>query len=251
MSWRVFWRILFDVINGVPRLQLEMTLYDFSSGVNRLGRSVTDLTPVPVGTVHFVNDRAVFFGGYIESEVDLNTIAQDLLISAGIDTGNQLVLEHLSESINGENVSIRVDAVLYEKSGKTEFPLFHFPQPDKEEVPISGVNLVESISTAGDRNISWEISGQGHMSSSSFSLETFDGQHGVRVRQDEGSSSDVFEFLVDSIPLGDSNTDRTHAFTGELQTFIIGGTPAQPDGLFGEIVHLDFDPNNNCGNCAG
>lgn len=254
-NWRIFWRIIFDVFNGAPRLQLEMTLWERFT-FKRLGWRVEDLASgiTPIGTVYFVNDRAVFFGGYLECAIYLNQYAQELLYSAGIDIPFESALGDRSASLDGENVSIRADVTLYGQSGRTAFPLFYFPQHDKYDVSINGVRLIESVSSGGDRTIEWEISNQVLTSNSSFTLEEFNAQHGLRVRQDRDTASgdDVYEFLVDSIPLGSQTAaPKEHVFSGDPQTFYIGGTPAYPDGLFGEIAHLEFDPNSSCTNCAG
>jgi hypothetical protein len=230
-----------------------MTLWDLLP-YNRRGRLVKDLTPSinPVGIVHFVEDRAVFFGGYLECEVDLNSCAIALLDQAlndtgdpKYDTGDPDVLQAASDSINGENVSIDAEVKLYEKCSGPEFPIFYFPQPDA----LNGVRLIEEVN--GDRAIHWEISGQIYNSHPSFSLETFDGDHRLRVRQVAGPETrgDLFIFLADSIPLGSAHTIRPHSFSGKLQPFYIGATPDHPDGLFGEIRRLDFDTNSSCPSC--
>lgn len=256
VNWKIFWRIIFDVVHGNPRLQLEMTLWDLFP-FNRRGRIVRDLTPdiKPDGIVHFVGDKAVFFGGYLECEVDLDSAANSLLDQALADTGDPRydvadpnVLQAASESINGENVSIDAEVLLYDTGSGSEFPIFYFPQPDA----ANGVRLIERSSP--DRAIHWEISNQVYDPLPSFSLETFDGHHRLRVRQAAGlEERDEFIFLVDSIPIpwGLSLTDRTHLFSGKPQCFYIGATPDHLGGLFGEIKRLDFDPNSSCPSCAG
>lgn len=249
MEWRIFWRIIFDVVRRAPQLHLEMTLWDFSSGIKRLGRSVTDLSPsiVPQGTVHYVRNRAVFVGGYLECSVDLDAVAIPLLTQAGIKVKTKNSVRHLSESIDGENINIQADVALYGQSGNTHFPVFYFPQPT-----TNGVHLVEAISNIGNRVIEWEISNQPVVTGFGFELETFNAKHRLRVRQDRGPApSDVFEFLVDSIPIGFSLTTRDHDFHGSPQVFYIGATPNHMGGLFGEIAHLDFDPNGSCKSCPG
>ena len=249
-DWKIFWRITFDVFNGSPRLQLEMTLWKRFL-FQRLGRLVDDLAPgiTPIGTAYYVDDRAVFFGGYLECAIDLNSHARELLVLARIDVNTEEVLGQASTSLHGENVSIRADVVLYGQSAKVAFPIFYFPQPD-----TNGIRLVESVAGGGGRTIEWEISNQVLPSNPNFALEEFNAQHGLRVRQDKDTASgdDVYEFLVDSIPL-DSQTaaPKEHLFSGDPQIFYIGKTPDHPDGLFGEIAHLEFDPNSSCTNCAG
>lgn len=248
-TWRVFWRILFDVVGTTPRLQLEMTLWEPFMR-KRLGRSLKDLTPdmTPQGAVYFTGDRAIFVGGYLECFLDLNSILNDLLLSAGIDPGEPVVASHASVSLNGENVAITADVALFDSSGKTEFPIFHLSQPSSSE----GVRLVEDTSDPAQRDILWTISGDFLPTGPQFELEAFDARHRIRVRQEEGSGGlDEFRFLVDSIPLAFRATSRDHEFHGEPQVFLIGATPDHLGGLFGEIHYLEFDPNSSCGSCAG
>lgn len=247
MDWRIFWRLVFDVVNGAPRLQLELTLWEFSAGNKRLGRSVTDLTPgiTPVGTVYYVNDRAVFFGGYLDCAVDLDVEAEKLLNKSGftLPQGASAIGEE-SESLRGENVNIRADVVIYEQSGKNEFPLFYFPQPLSQEI-----RLVERLTGTGSRVIDWDISGQLTNTGAEFEIDSSDPQHRVRVEQYKAASSEFFKLPIDSVPLGHEPTMPDHKFAGAHQHFYIGGTPNHPGGLFGEIPYLEFDPNGTCKNC--
>ncbi len=247
MNWRVFWRILFDVVKSKPRLQLEMTLWQLSP-LNRLGRLVIDLVPAMnrVGTVFFVDNKAIFVGGYLECEVDLNHFAEGLLMLAGIEI-NDAAWENVSQSINGENVSIETEVALYNIISGPEYPLFYFPQPDSR----TGVRLLESVSGTGNRRAIWQISDQPMMASNpSFTLEAFEGQHRVRVRQGLNTKENsIFNFLIDSIPTGNARTRPDHRFSGDPQTFYIGATPEHRGGLVGEIMRLDFDPNNSCVPC--
>jgi hypothetical protein len=246
MDWRVFWRIIFDVLDSSPRLQLEMTLWKLSP-LNRLGRLVIDLTPgmSTVGTVFFVDSKAIFVGGYLECELDLNRHARDLLSMAGIDVDDEANWENVSRSINGENVSIETEVALFDLKPEPDYPIFYFPQRDSR----TGVRLLESVTQTGNRRVVWEISDQTMNSNPSFSLEKFEGQHRVRVRQGlDRDEKSIFNFLVDSIPAGTGRTDPDHRFTGEPQTFYIGATPDHR-GFVGEITRLDFDPNNSCIAC--
>lgn len=251
MDWRIFWRITFNVFNGAPKLELELTLWDFTTGRVRLGRSVTDLTPgiVQHGTVHYIGDRAVFIGGYLECEVDLDIEATKLLTPFGIVLPEyQSALGRESESLAGENVNIRADVVLYDQSGQADYPLFYFPQPLSD-----GIHLVERLTGSGSKGlirvIDWEVSGQPVMTSSEFEIGAMDLQHRVRVQQDKEAGHEIFEFLIDSVPVAKYVTVPNHKFTGDHQHFFIGGTPNYPDGLYGEIPYLEFDPNGTCKNC--
>jgi hypothetical protein len=251
-NWKVFWRITFDVVGSTARLQQELTLWELFPYV-RLGRQVKDLTPGMGihGSVHFINDKAVFDGGFLECEIHLNQDVEALLVAVGIDPSEPTVLSRVSESINGENVSIRADVALYDASHAAEmveYPIFYFPQPTSPE----GLRLLEDVTDPQQRIVRWWISNQTQAANQPFGLEAFEAQHSLRVRQGVGPGvADVFQFLVDSIPLDEVPTVRNHDFTGEPQSFFIGGTPDHPGGFFGEINYLDFDPNSSCGSCAG
>lgn len=251
MDWKIFWRITFTVCNGAKKLELELTLWDFTTGRVRLGRSVTDLTPdiTQHGTVYYIGDRAVFYGGYLECAVDLDVEAKKLLDQFGIPLPvNQSAIGRESESLAGENVNIRADVVLYDQSGQADYPLFYFPQPLSD-----GIHLVERFTGSGAkgiiREIDWKISVQQVMTSSEFEIGAMDPQHRVRVQQDNQNGQDIFEFLIDSVPVAKYATVPNHKFTGDHQHFFIGMTPYYPDGLYGEIPYLEFDPNGTCKNC--
>ena len=250
IDWKVFWRINFDVINSVPRLQLEMTLWEFTNGNVRLERSVTDLTfgMVPMGIVSFVGDRAIFEGGYLDCTVDLDIEAAKLLNLRGIPLPPMsAVIEEESESLGGENINIRADVVLNPQSGKEIFPLFYFPQPN-----MDGVRLIENLLPDGNQAIDWAISSQAPIHSVGFNLAGADLQHRVRVQQDSGTGGlDQYELLADSLPVGTGSTIPNHLFSGATQQFFIGATPDLQLEFFGEIVSLEFDPNGTCKNCPG
>lgn len=246
-TWRVFWRILFDVFDGKPRLQLELTLWDHDR-FTRLGRRLVDLDPITVGNVSFLGDLAVFNDGCLMSKLSLNHEVDVLLADLGLPPATEL--DRVAISLSGENVSIRVDAQIHDVSGRWDQPLFYFPQPGS-----AGVRLTEAFYPLDVRRIGWQISGQAY-ESALFVLEAFDAYHGVRVRQDRerDATTDIFEFLVDSIPLGDVPTSSNHLFDTGPQTFYIGAIPddANPGQLImlhGAIGHLEFDPNNSCPSC--
>lgn len=248
MDWRVFWRIIFDVINGAPRLLMEMTLWEFSAGNNRLERSVTDLTPgiTIIGNVQYGSDRAVFKDGYLDCVVDLDIEEENLLNAAGIPLPHRSVRGRPSISLRGENVNIRADVVINRRTGVNLYPIFYFPQPGSD-----GIRLLERFGNSENRSIRWKISGQPFASSLNFKLDPKNPQHRIRVEQDStnDAAQDKFELLIDSVPLGESTTTPDHQFNGLQQHFLIGKARGHSGGLFGEIAHLDFDPNGGCKNC--
>jgi hypothetical protein len=252
---RIFWRIVFDVFDHEVRLQqivtcwrsVQRTVNDENGNpvpitvVERGFRKVVNLQYQIIGDVTIANDRAVFNGGYLECEsADLTAYADDC------ELGD---LEETSQPINGENVSIRADVRLRESNIEEPFPLFHYPQSGS-----AGVALAETVDAPNPLNlvtVDWAISGLAITSALPFRLEAIEGWHRVRVQQDKsGGGGDVFEMWADSAWLGDHPiADPTHQFDPEPQTFYIGRASDSGPGLFGEISHLEFDPNDSCGNC--
>lgn len=244
-NWRVFWRITFDVINGVARLQQEMTLWTEQGDRIRLGRRVKDLIPVKHGIVHYINDRAIFVGGHLECTIDLTADATALLMAVfGSAPEQESVLEGITSAIDGENISAIADLVTYDVQGVDEYPIFSFPQPQ------NGVSLSEHVDRTVHvgRTIDWQISPPAVGQLAPFALDDFYGQHRVRVRQEMEGGGQIFKHLIDSISLGTTSTGSTYEFLTTPFSFYIGRTPSQA-GLYGEISHLEFDPHDSCGNC--
>ncbi len=240
-KWRAYWRIIFDVINGVPRLQQEITIWA-ENRLTRYAHDIKELPLTPQGNVTVESNRVVFNNGYYECVIDLETDIRALAANAGLGEGP---LEGLAISINGENVSIRADVALFGDPSIPEYPLFFFPQPI-----APGIQLIEAIDPGDEtRKIKWSVSGQFYVSQLPFTLEQRDARHGVRVRQDRENGAEIFEFLVDSIPVEARFTTPNHQFATSPQIFYIGRTPGHKEGLKGAIAHLEFDPNASCGSC--
>ena len=249
---RLFWRIAFDVFDHEVRLQqivtcwrsVQRTIEENGNQVTvqhveRGDRKVINLQYQIVGDVTIENDRAVFNGGYLQCE------SADLTADL---TGCPPILETVSTSIKGENVSIRADVKLKESNLGDPYPIFHYPQPDS-----AVVTLVENVNPANNLNlvtVDWTISGLPIMTGTPFRLEQVEGWHRVRVHQDTSGGGNVFEFWADSAWLGDQPiANASHLFDTSPQTFYIGWDGNLGHGLFGEISHLEFDPNNSCGTC--
>ncbi|WP_374686324.1 hypothetical protein [Promineifilum sp.] len=247
-NWILFWRITFDVIEGAIRLQQEITWweYDDQSGAllyTRRDRTVEDLPYRLVGDATVMRDHVVFRGGYLEART------LDLLAYAQKRLGVHIDLEELSQTLGqGENIAIRADVKLH-PIGPVAYPIFYLPQSPAD--PALAVRLL--VDEGGDltRRVVWTISGQFLGSPGNYHLAHFDGWHAVRVRQDHDTrDGDFYEFLIDGAPMGDGPAaPPTHHFEPTPQTFYIGRTPELPDGLYGEVYHLDFDPNDSCGGC--
>lgn len=238
-NWRAYWRILFDVIQGVPRLQQEISIWPIN-GLVRLAYQMKELNFAFLGAAAPDHDRVVFNGGYIECDSDLDTDIRALAVSAGLNTG---ILGPGSVAINGENVYIRADVAIAEPLD--ESPIFYFPQPGE-----SGVRLLEVYNPAEDnRAVKFSISNQFYLTKNHFSLERFRERHGLQVDQGLDRSRNVFTFVVDSTPLENRPTIADHRFETPMQKFYIGWTPNSSEGLYGAVYHLVFDPNKSCGSC--
>jgi hypothetical protein len=268
--WKVFWKIIFDVVGGQVILKEELTLWDniHPASVDppvRLDRTVKDLTCEPIGEVQIENDHAVFAGGYIKATSFDKQAYVDELQQAGIVTSvGPPTLDGIT-AIVGETVAIRADVWLEPASRS---PIFHYPQPDLNP----GVELSRYYNEKEDYyTLAWSISGNplprgNSYRSHGYQLDDADGWHRLRVRQGEENGAPVFDFTVDSIPLGSRVVEATvkqivpvlpgvHLFEPAAQTFYIGATPGHlqqfGEGLHGKIRHLEFDPNDSCGSCRG
>jgi hypothetical protein len=245
-EWQVFWRITFDVVEGVLRLRQEVTWWEASSDDNegiltRRERIIEDLPYTLHGNVKVERDRAVFRGGYLEGRtLDLLAYVQRRLSP----TTN---LTALSNSTLGETIAIWADVKPYPTEDGVS-PIFYMPQPNAP----AGLRLLEVTHGEQRRWIQWHISNQEAFSEKAFRLAHFDDWHAVRVRQDIDTAKqrNVYEFLVDAIALGSEEANpEGHDFGLGSHTFYIGATPDHLGGLYGEISYLDFDPNDSCGSC--
>lgn len=245
-GWQVFWRITFDVVEGVLRLRQEVTWWEASSGIDqglltRRERIIEDLPYTLHGNVTIERDRAVFRGGYLEGQtLDLLAYVQRRLSS--VDD-----LAARSNSKLGDNIAIWADVKPY-STGDGVSPIFYMPQPDTS----AGLRLLEITQDGRRRWIQWHISNQELHSEKPFQLAHFDDWHALRVRQDIDTATQhsVYEFLVDAVALGtEAANPDSHDFGLGAQTFYIGATPDHLGGLYGEISYLDFDPNDSCGSC--
>lgn len=259
---RFFWRIIFEAAGGAINLHQELTWWDVETNT-RLGYSRKPLSfeASPPGSVIAELDGAQFDGGVLKCEIDLLPDVEALLMEAGLSFGD-FTLGEESISLDGENISIAAEFQLVEEAPEGVYPIFCFPQSSTGgAIPVGGsspadiVRLAETLDANGRRLIQWAISGQDSLSPTDYGLEKPQGRHRVRVRQDAGASAsgDVYEFLVDSIPLIGPTVPAipaTHRFSGNSQTFYIGGNP-DGDGFHGKISYLDFDPNSSCASCAG
>lgn len=247
IEWRAFWRLIFDVIEGVPRMQQEITIWEGQStwpatGLVRLAYDMKTLAPTAEVGVTRERDRVVLNNGFIEYQTDLDRDIRNLTIAAGIATPEEL--EGISEPVGGENIYIRADISLF-NDARGEHPIFYFPQADPR-----GVQLAEIYEPSDDsRRMKWIISSQVYRSQGTFHLEQFEGRHGLRARQAKEVRYDLFDLLVDTLPLDVRYTQATHSFLPGMQTFYLGKTPDHPGGFTGAIYHLVFDPNNTCGRC--
>jgi len=246
-QWQVFWRITFDVVEGMIRLRQEVTWWESSSEANnnvltRRERIIEDLPYILHGDVTIERDRVIFRGGYLEGRT-LDILAY---VQRRLSTVTELSLP--SNSKLGDNIAIWADIKPYSTPDGVS-PIFYMPQPNT----TAGLRLLETT-TYGDQRrwIQWHISGQELDSDKPFQLAHFDDWHAVRVRQDMDTATQrsVYEFLVDAVALGSRPADpEGHEFGLDAQTFYIGATPDHPDGFYGEIAYLDFDPNDSCGSC--
>jgi hypothetical protein len=245
-GWQVFWRITFDVVEGVLRLRQEVTWWESSSEINegvltRRERIIEDLPYTLHGNVTIERDRAVFRGGYLEGRtLDLLAYVRRRLSSAAD-------LAALSNSKLGDNIAIWVDVKPYATEDGVS-PIFYMPQPDAP----AGLRLLEVTRGGQRRWIQWHISNQEVFSDKPFQLAHFDDWHALRVRQDMDTATQrsVYEFLVDAVALGSDEAEpEGHDFGLGAQTFYIGATPDHLGGLYGEISYLDFDPNDSCVSC--
>jgi hypothetical protein len=144
----------------------------------------------------------------------------------------------------------QADVKLLESSPDGFYPIFSFPQPSSAGITL--LEVVDAVNTPNFVSVDWTISGLPIMSGSSFRLEQLEGWHRIRVHQDEnrGDHPNVFEMWADNEWLGDHPIPGSnHLFDTGPQTFYIGRAPDLSHGLYGEISHLDFDPNNTCGGC--
>lgn len=247
--WQVFWRITFDVVEGLIRLRQEVTWWESSSEANqgvltRRERILEDLPYTLHGDVTVERDRVIFRGGYLEGR----TLDMLAYVQRRLSTVTELSLP--SNSKLGDNIAIWADVKPYPTPDGVA-PIFYMPQP----YAPAGLRLLEETTSNGNQQrrwIQWHISNQNAISEKPFQLAHFDDWHAVRVRQDMDSATQrsVYEFLVDAVALGSSPAESEgHEFGMDAQTFYIGATPDHLGGFYGEIAYLDFDPNDSCGSC--
>lgn len=277
-TWKVFWKITFDVVAGQVVLKEELTLWnkvDTNRPV-RLDRTVVALQYTLRGAVQIEYDRALFEGGYIEAiSSDKQAYIDSLELAGILPSASNAILGGVAEIV-GETVSIQTNVRLqHVEPHNGRSPIFHYPQHPNLN---PGVELSRFYDGLNDYYaLEWSISGNPlppgaaigspYTSPSGFQLQDGDGWHRLRVRQGGGINAPVFDFAVDSVPLGTLPVEATpiglvepvaigvHLFEPAPQTFYIGATPDHlnnyGDGLYGEISHLEFDPNDSCGSCAG
>lgn len=254
-NWRAHWRLIFDVINHVPRLQQEITVWRKEAswppptGLLRFAYSLKELVPSFNGGFNIEADHVFFHDGYIEYVTNIHSDIKDLVLSAGLEIVQPLISGD-SEVVDGENVYIRADVGLHEDGVIDDFnryPIFFFPQSKDTS---DGVRLLEAYDASDDsRRIEWTVSQQSYVTHEIFRLERFQGRHGLRVIQDQVSGIDSFKFMVDSYMLDERLTIPNHKFPAGEQVFYIGRTPEFPAGLTGAVYHLEFDPNASCPQC--
>lgn len=248
-EWRAFWRLIFDVIECVPRMQQEITIWEAqgawpSTGLRRLAYEIKTLVPTQEVNVEREHSRVKMTNGFLEYMTDVDTDIRNLVAAAGLPAPE--LLEGISEPVGGENIYIRADISLIEPV-EGDNPIFFFPQMEP-----SGVQLAEIYDSSEDlRRIKWAISNQFYRSQGFFRLDPdeYEGRHGLRVRQSKEVRHELFDFYVDTLPLDVRYTQPTHSFLPGLQTFYLGKTPFHPDNFTGAIYHLTFDPNNSCVRC--
>lgn len=256
---RVFWRIIFDVVDHTIRLRQEFTCWhkvrdrvddggtsDWSDPYwYRADRLMVNLQYRIVGRVAIAHDHVVFDGGYLECETyDWTPFALTCLDGQPGE---------MSELIAGENVAIRADVRLRKPQPGGAYPLFHLQQ-----VGNPPVMLTQTI--PGPRPdlvmVHWDIDARPHDSSMPYRIRPSVDWHRVRVYQDDGG---VFKFWSDSVPLGNSaivSATDPPAFSFDLvpRTFTIGAAPNRRtkvlETLEGDIAYLEFDPNSSCGSCT-
>lgn len=270
-DWRVFWRIIFDVIEGTIRLREELTWWAVGSA-DRLDRVVEDLPFVLRGDVEVMRDRAVFRGGYLVGRTLALRDFAHKRVGLGVDLGKT------SEQVQGENVSLTVDVKLHPFPASADprvYPIFYMPQFEVGEAGNQAqlAAHVRDNANVVTHNLEWHISGSGPLPSADYRLWHLDGWHRLRVRQDAIFMNDAgpvaspqvgkpyiaengYKFHVDSFPIGIvANNQPRHNFPVGPQDFYIGGIPDADEpknirGLDGDIAYLEFDPNSSCGSCT-
>lgn len=245
--WRAHWRLMFDVICSVPRMQQEITIWQTNTPTSgpfqRLAYQIKTLAPTNMNGVAFGPDYVQLIDGFIEYQTDLDQDIRALISNAGLPSPEELGTT--SEFIGGENIYIRADISLGGYRDGRSHPVFFFPQ-DKDP----GVQLAETYDADTDSyQLKWTISGQFYAPQGSFHLEEADARHGLRVRQGVKGNANLFETYCDSTPLDDLYTQASHDFPPGMQTFYLGYSPSEGQNLTGRIYYLEFDPNNSCIAC--
>lgn len=243
-DWRAHWRLIFDVIQGVPRMQQEISIWSTDPGwpATRLAYEIKELQTVRERNVQYGPSWVEFTDGFMEYETNILADIQNLLNSIGI------VLEELTVPVGDENIYIRADVSLAGGLPGPYNPIFYYPQDIYHSVQLT--ELVDQ--SYGTRGIEWIISGQFYRLEEKFRLEPneeHEPRHGLRVRQDVDEGVDHFDFFVDSIPIGKGLTQASHLFESGPQRFFLGHAPNYGLNLTGRIYHVTFDPNNSCGRC--
>jgi len=151
----------------------------------------------------------------------------------------------------GYNVRLEVEFAAERSNDKIRHPLFYYPQ-DPENSGIGQV-ILEVEKEADEHSLHWRISALDPMSPDSYHLEEI---HTVTVNQEtEGEFENLFEFLVDAIPLGKRGEKEKdfHLFSKTGRFFYVGMIPDaenEPGEPFrGYLKRLAFDPNASCGSC--
>lgn len=243
-NWRAHWRLIFDVINGVPRMQQEISIWSKDPGwpATRLAYEIKELHTVREQNVQYGPSWVEFTDGFMEYETYILADIQNLLSLTGI------MLEELAVPVGDENIYIRADVSLPAGMPGPYNPIFFYPQDT-----YYSVQLTELVNQSdGRRGIEWIISGQYYRLEDKFLLESnedYEPRHGLRVRQDVDEGVDHFDFFVDSIPIGKGLTQASHLFESGRQSFFLGHAPNYGLYLTGRIYHVTFDPNNSCGKC--
>ncbi|HNS40129.1 MAG TPA: hypothetical protein PKJ56_07755 [Promineifilum sp.] len=242
--WRAHWRLMFDVICSVPRMQQEITIWQTNTPTSgpfqRLAYQIKTLAPTNMNGVAFGPDYVQLIDGFIEYQTDLDQDIRALISNAGLPSPEELGTT--SESIGGENIYIRADISLGEGGSLRDYPVFFFPQNE-----AYGVQLRETFD--GVHQAHWGISNQVHVPQRVFSLEKVDVRHRLRVRQGRESGVDLFNTYCDNTPLDILITSASHDFAPGGQTFYLGCLPHEGMNFIGEIYCLEFDPNNSCVAC--
>lgn len=280
-EWKVFWRIIFDVIDGKIRLRQEIEFWELDTIIATVGgdmlwtrrdRIMVDLLHVVKGEVTVKGDRAIFHGGYIEGRtVNLEAYIQNRL-------SRDVKAEEMSEAVQGLNVSVQANVKLDPSPLDVPQPIFYFPQPSSPPSGKQGsvrlIVLPEIVKAkAGGRSqngyqvlaerIQWILSNMEFTSGRYFRLAHFDGWHTLSASQDvdPDSGKQVYELVGGVIQLDRVDDTRPgknhgrHAFHTQPVSFFIGAMPPVNKGgsiqvLLGEISHLVFDPNSSCASCA-